>query len=136
MDGRKDFDRMVDVYIEIFGNRWNILIINELLIGSRRFNEIKRNLEPVTQTVLIRHLRQLEGYGIISREVIDGPVQEVRYTVTPQGIKLYEPMLGTFGWIIQNVIDKDKYESVDGDREYHNFRIQLSGQKMSGPTRI
>ena len=117
MDGRKDFDRMVDVYIEIFGNRWNILIINELLIGSRRFNEIKRNLEPVTQTVLIRHLRQLEGYGIISREVIDGPVQEVRYTVTPQGIKLYEPMLGTFGWIIQNVIDKDKYESVDGDRE-------------------
>ena len=117
MDGRKDFDRMVDVYIEIFGNRWNILIINELLIGSRRFNEIKRNLEPVTQTVLIRHLRQLEGYGIISREVIDGPVQEVRYTVTPKGIKLYEPMLGTFGWIIQNVIDKDKYESVDGDRE-------------------
>ena len=116
-DGRKDFDRMVDVYIEIFGNRWNILIINELLIGSRRFNEIKRNLEPVTQTVLIRHLRQLEGYGIISREVIDGPVQEVRYTVTPQGIKLYEPMLGTFGWIIQNVIDKDKYGSVDGDSE-------------------
>lgn len=110
MDDRKDFDRMIDAYVEIFGNRWNILIINELLIGSRRFNEIKRNLEPVTQTVLTRHLRQLEGYGIISREVLPGPPVEVRYSTTPKGLELFAPMLDTFKWIIENVVEKGSEE--------------------------
>ena len=117
MAEQKDFDRMIDIYAEIFGSKWNILIINELLIGFRRFNDIKRKLEPITQTVLIRHLRTLESYGIICREEIDGPVQEVRYTVTPQGIKLYESMLGTFAWIVENIIDKEKYGLSSGDSE-------------------
>lgn len=107
MDAPEKFDRMVDVYIEIFGNRWNLLIINELLIGSKRFSEVKRNLEPITQTVLTRHLRQLEGYGIVSREVLPGPPVEVRYSVTPEGIQLYTPMLGIFEWIVGNVIEKE-----------------------------
>lgn len=106
MGAPEDFQRMVDAYIEIFGNRWNIMIINEILIGSKRFSEIKRALEPITQTVLTRHLRQLEGYGIIRRDVVAGSPVEVRYSLTPQGIQLYEPMLGTFAWIIDNVLDR------------------------------
>lgn len=110
MGAKDDFDRMVDIYIEIFGNKWNLKIINEILIGSKRFNELKRTLDPITQTVLTRHLKQLKGFGIISRDVIPGPPVEVRYSLTPQGIELYTPMLNTFSWIINNVMEEGKEE--------------------------
>ena len=50
-------NRTVDTYLSIFGNRWNLLILYELFNGPKRFNELKRALDPITQTVLTRHLR-------------------------------------------------------------------------------
>ena len=107
MSNTEDFEKMVDAYIDIFGNRWNILIINEILIGSKRFNEIKHALEPISQTVLVRHLRQLEDYGILSRKVVCESPIEVRYSLTPEGVELYTPMLESFKWIIRNILEKD-----------------------------
>ena len=62
--------RMIDAYLSIFGSRWNLLIMNELFKSPKRFNELKRALSPITQTVLVRHLKTLEEMGMIERNVV------------------------------------------------------------------
>ena len=104
MGAPEDFGRTVDVYNDLFGNRWNIVVINELVSHPKRFNEIKKSLEPVSQTVLVRHLRQLEEYGIIKREVMSENPLSVRYCITEAGIELYDAMMSTFTWIIRHQI--------------------------------
>ena len=61
--------RMIDAYLSIFGNRWNLLILNELFNGPKRFNELKRALSPITQTVLVRHLKTLEEMEVIALKI-------------------------------------------------------------------
>ena len=66
MEDKQQTCRMIDAYLSIFGSKWNLLIMNELFNSPKRFNELKRALSPITQTVLVRHLKSLEESGYLS----------------------------------------------------------------------
>ena len=51
MDEKERTCKIIDAYLSIFGNKWNLLILNELYYSPKRFNELKRALSPITQTV-------------------------------------------------------------------------------------
>ncbi|WP_291069696.1 helix-turn-helix domain-containing protein [Hyphomonas sp.] len=57
---------------EILGEKWNILIIRELLMGGRRFNTLQRGLGDISPALLTARLRSLEQQGILVRRKIPG----------------------------------------------------------------
>jgi DNA-binding HxlR family transcriptional regulator len=79
--------------MELLDERWTLLVIRELLIGSERFNDLRRGLPRMSPTLLSRRLQQLENAGLIERRV-DG--KDVRYTLTDAGREL-QPVVEAVG---------------------------------------
>ena len=80
---------------DILGGRWTILIVRELLCGSRRFNEILRGLPPISRTVLSERLQALVHAGAATRvEGESGP----EYHLTEAGLELSEVIKALAIW--------------------------------------
>ncbi|MFC0622856.1 winged helix-turn-helix transcriptional regulator [Kribbella deserti] len=82
--------------LDVVGDRWNLLIVRELLPGPQRYNELKASLVGIATNLLAERLRSLEENGIVERQLGD---TGVRYALTPWGAELREPMeaLGRWG---------------------------------------
>ena len=57
---------------ELLGERWNILIVRELLMGGRRFNELQRGLGDISPALLTGRLKSLEANGLVVKRRIRG----------------------------------------------------------------
>ena len=81
--------------LDVFGERWSLLIIRELLSGSRRFSEIQRGIPRISRTMLSARLRELVDAGVVARGDDDGPT----YELTESGRELEGAVreLGTWG---------------------------------------
>jgi DNA-binding HxlR family transcriptional regulator len=86
--------------MELLDERWTLLVVRELVLGSEHFNELRRGLPRMSPTLLSRRLQQLVRAGVVTREERDG---EVRYQLTQAGEELRPVVeaLGTWGtrWI-------------------------------------
>jgi DNA-binding HxlR family transcriptional regulator len=74
---------------EIIGERWTILIIRELLLGSTRFNELQRGLSHISPTLLTKRLGQLVDYELVVRKKYK--ISGVLNTISPQPGKSSPP---------------------------------------------
>ena len=72
--------------------RWTILILRDLFTGTKRFGELKKSLNGVSQKVLTANLRSLEEKGIIEREVFPEVPPRVEYKLTDLG-KTLDPII-------------------------------------------
>jgi DNA-binding HxlR family transcriptional regulator len=83
---------------EVLGDRWTLLIIRELMVGARGFNEIARGLPRLSRGLLSQRLRQLEELGVVERPR-HGEVKANAYALTPAGEALRDPIqrLGEWG---------------------------------------
>ena len=70
---------------EGFNREWALVIIYQLSTGTKRFKELQRLLPGITQTILTRHLRQLEKDKIIQRKVYAEVPPRVEYSLTEMG---------------------------------------------------
>lgn len=82
----------VQTCLNFISDKWKILIIRDLLTGTKRFSELKKSLAPVTQKMLTQQLRQMENDGIIHREVYPVVPPKVEYSLTELGRSL-EPVI-------------------------------------------
>ena len=82
----------VQTCLNFVSDKWKILIIRDLLTGTKRFSELKKSLAPVTQKMLTQQLRQMENDGIIHREVYPVVPPKVEYSLTELGRSL-EPVI-------------------------------------------
>jgi DNA-binding HxlR family transcriptional regulator len=71
--------------IAMISDKWKVLIICKLIKGTLRFNELRRELQGVTQRVLTHQLRELEADGLINRTVFAEVPPRVEYSLTPLG---------------------------------------------------
>ena len=78
--------------VALIGSKWKLLILRNLLSRSWRFNELKKDLEGVSQKVLTDSLRSLEADGIITRTVYPEVPPRVEYALTELGYSL-KPIL-------------------------------------------
>ena len=78
----------VEVTLMLIGSKWNVLIIRELLSGTKRFNELKRMITGVSQKVLTAQLRDMEKNGLIIRTVYPEVPPKVEYSLTELGYSL------------------------------------------------
>ena len=68
--------------MELFDERWTMLLVRELVLGSERFNDLRRGLPRMSPSLLSTRLHQLTAAGIVART---GDGRDVRYTLTPAG---------------------------------------------------
>ena len=82
----------VESTLKVIGGRWKVLIIRELFPGGKRFGELHRALNGITQKMLTQQLREMEQDGIIHREVYLQVPPKVEYSLTDSG-KTLQPIL-------------------------------------------
>lgn len=85
-------DCPVETTLQLIGDKWKVLIIRDLLPGTRRFNELMKSVSGITQKVLTSHLRDMEGAGLLTRTVYPQVPPKVEYTLTETGYSL-KPIL-------------------------------------------
>lgn len=82
----------VETTLTLIGNKWKVLIIRDLLTGTKRFGELKKSIGSVSQKVLTAQLRAMEEDGLIHREVYAEVPPRVEYSLTELGWSL-KPIL-------------------------------------------
>ncbi len=93
MDSIKNYpDCPVEVTLQLIGEKWKVLIIRDLLTGTKRFNELMRSVTGITQKVLTSNLRAMESAGLVNRKVYAEVPPRVEYSLTETGYSL-KPIL-------------------------------------------
>lgn len=85
-------DCPVETTLMLISDRWKVLIIRDLLQGTKRFGELKRSVGNISQKVLTANLRDMEESGLLTREVFPEVPPRVEYTLTETGYSL-KPIL-------------------------------------------
>lgn len=88
-------------------DKWSILTIMVLSEGTKRFSELQRSIEGISQRMLTLTLRGLERDGMVTRTVYPTIPPRVDYTLTPMGESLREPVSALGGWVIANLPEID-----------------------------
>lgn len=78
----------VETTLMMMNSRWKVLIIKELLTGTKRFGGLKKALGRITQKVLTSNLREMEENGLVERKVFHEVPPRVEYTLTDIGYSL------------------------------------------------
>ncbi|WP_195267081.1 helix-turn-helix domain-containing protein [Eubacterium sp. 1001713B170207_170306_E7] len=82
----------VETTLMLIGSKWKVLILRDLMDGTRRFSELKRSIGTITQKVLTSNLRDMEDCGLLTRTVYPEVPPRVEYTLTETGYSL-KPIL-------------------------------------------
>lgn len=93
----------VDITLRVIGGRWKVLIIQDLFTGTRRFSQIHRAVNGITQKMLAQQLREMERHGIVSRLVYAEVPPKVEYSLTPLGESLWPVLMAMHEWGLQQV---------------------------------
>jgi DNA-binding HxlR family transcriptional regulator len=95
--------------MDVVGDRWTLIIVQELMKRSSRYGELVRRLPGISTTVLADRLRKLEAAGVVERQL--GPVGSgVTYGITERGLRLDEALAALRRWGVNYLIDP----SADG----------------------
>ena len=100
----------VETTLMLLSDRWKVLIIRDLLDGTKRFGELKRSVGNISQKVLTANLRAMEESGLLTRKVYPEVPPRVEYTLTETGYSL-KPILDAMKEWGTN------YKNSVGDRE-------------------
>lgn len=88
----------IETTLKMIGCKWKILIIRELLSGTKRFGELKKSVTGITQKVLTSNLREMEESGLVERTVYPQIPPKVEYTMTDVGYSLRPIIESLKGW--------------------------------------
>ena len=87
----------VETTLMLIGDKWKVLILRDLMDGTKRFGELKKSIGTVSQKVLTAQLRDMEEKGLLTRKVYAEVPPRVEYTLTETGYSL-KPILDAM-WV-------------------------------------
>ena len=88
----------VETTLTLIGDKWKVLILRDLLPGTKRFGELKKSSGSVSQKVLTAQLRDMEESGLLSRKVYAEVPPRVEYTLTDLGYSLKPILDAMWNW--------------------------------------
>ena len=95
--------RLISTLLSRIGDKWTVLVVQTLSNGSKRFNELRREIPSVSQRMLTLTLRNLERDGLVKRTVTPTIPPRVDYELTELGQSLQKPICGLAAWALENV---------------------------------
>ena len=91
----------VETTLLMISDKWKVLILRDLLDGTKRFSELRRSVGNVSQKVLTANLRQMERDGLVHREVYPEVPPRVEYSLTETGVSLKPVIKAMKDWGIR-----------------------------------
>ncbi|MGN0995688.1 MAG: winged helix-turn-helix transcriptional regulator [Candidatus Ventricola sp.] len=88
----------VETTLSMISDRWKVLILRDLLTGTKRFGELKKSLTGISQKVLTANLRDMEANGLLTRKAYPEVPPRVEYTLTETGESLKPVLSAMFDW--------------------------------------
>ena len=104
MDGKRSYnDACAAAHaLDIIGERWALLVARELMLGPKRFTDLRADLPQISPNVLSQRLKELEDYGVVERQSLPPPAASQVYALTEWGLDL-EPVLMQLGlWAVRS----------------------------------
>ncbi|GIG66812.1 winged helix-turn-helix transcriptional regulator [Phytomonospora endophytica] len=119
--------------LELVGERWALLIVRDLLVGPRRFSDLRRGLPKIPTNILSARLKELEANGIATRRVLPRPASAVVYELTEYGAEL-EPVVLTLGrWGARSMLHPGPEDIVTTDSMIVALRSTFRPELAAGP---
>ncbi|WP_055428261.1 winged helix-turn-helix transcriptional regulator [Bifidobacterium aesculapii] len=88
----------VETTLALISDKWKILIVRDLLDGTKRFSELRRSIGNISQKVLTSNLRQMEADGLVLRKVYAEVPPRVEYSLTGTGRSLKTVIDALWNW--------------------------------------
>ncbi len=110
--------------LDRIGDRWSVLVINELAAGTLRFTALRRAIPDISQRMLAQTLRTLETDGLVSRTVFPTIPPRVDYALTPLGRSLLDPLAALVAWA------EDHREAVHAARAASKERAEATAEAL------
>ena len=88
----------VETTLTLISDKWKVLILRDLLTGTKRFGELRKSIGTVSQKVLTSQLRQMKESGLLTRKVYAEVPPRVEYTLTELGYSLKHIMDAMWAW--------------------------------------
>ena len=88
----------VETTLTLIGDKWKVLILRDLMPGTKRFGELKKSIGTVSQKVLTAQLRDMEANGLVHREVYAEVPPRVEYSLTELGQSLKPILDSMWSW--------------------------------------
>ena len=98
ISNKKNLDCPVATTISLIGNKWKLLIVRDLLGGTKRFGELRKSLTGISQRVLTENLRNLESDGLLDRRVYAEVPPRVEYSLNKTGLSLRPVIMAMAEW--------------------------------------
>ncbi|HXG64102.1 MAG TPA: helix-turn-helix domain-containing protein [Blastocatellia bacterium] len=113
---RREVKCPAEVTLEVIGGRWKLRILYHLFQGVKRFSQLRRAMDGITQKMLTQQLREMEKDGIIHREVYAQVPPRVEYSLTALGESLKPVVDAMCEWGF-------RYKSGEMERELMNLAV-------------
>ena len=88
----------METTLTLIGDKWKVLILRDLMNGTKRFGELRKSIGQVSQKVLTAQLRAMEQSGLLSRKVYAEVPPRVEYTLTATGYSLKPILDAMWDW--------------------------------------
>lgn len=102
--------------LDVISDKWSVIVLYCLAFQPRRYNDIQRRIEGISQKVLTQTLRRLERHGLVQRMVLSEMPLSVEYALTDLGESLMDPLLAIATWsrthFSEVVNSRDQYDQI------------------------
>lgn len=88
----------VEITLTLISDKWKVLILRDLMDGTRRFGQLKKSIGSITQKVLTSNLRSMEEDGLLVRKIYAEVPPRVEYTLTELGYSLKPVIDSMMSW--------------------------------------
>ena len=94
--------RMVVEMLSRIGDKWTVMVVGELSQGTRRYTELHRSIDGISQRMLTLTLKGLEEDGLVTRTVHPTIPPRVEYALTDLGRTLIRPLFALYEWTVEH----------------------------------
>ena len=132
--GRRTREREADACaaahaLTLVGDRWALLVVRELLLGPKRFTDLREGLISISPNVLTQRLEDLEGGGVVRRRKLEPPANTWVYELTDWGRDLEPVILALGRWGVRSPFFPPVGASVSVDSLVLSFRTMFSSEE-------
>jgi DNA-binding HxlR family transcriptional regulator len=98
--------------LDVVGDRWNLLIVRELLMGPRRYTDLQAGLPGIGTNVLAARLKDLAAAGVVAQHTLPAPTPAVLYELTPAGLALRPAIQALQRWGAEHGLPPEPNDAV------------------------
>lgn len=117
--------------LELIGERWALLVLRELMLGARRFSQLKEDLPGISANVLTQRLAELEERGLVAKKRLPAPASVQVYEATAWGLEA-EPIVQVLGRWAARSPHHDPTLPISGVSILLSFRTMIDEKKAKG----